>query len=149
MIKSIGLEQYKNYKIAELYNIFGVDWRYKLGLCEVPKVFNKPIITEFNNFNNDTKLKYIKIAKCIKQANHKENIKVWATGSRIHGCWKTDEEAELSAKKYNHLKPKYSDYDFITDAKVIPCLTHLDFRTHGYQTPNIQHKILIPVELYN
>ena len=144
-----NIEKHKNYTTAELYDMFGVDWQFKLGLKSIPKIFNKPIITNFEDFDEDTKIKYIEVAKCIKKENLNENIQVWATGSRIHGCWKTDEEAEQLAKEYNHTKPKYSDYDFITDAKVTPDLKHLNFKTHGYQTPNIQHKVLIPTELYN
>jgi hypothetical protein len=141
---STEIVKHKNYTPAELYNMFGVDWRFKLGLKSIPKIFNKPVISKFEDFDEDTKTKYIEVAKCIKQANPNESVQVWATGSRIHGCWRTDEEAEQLAKEYNHKRPKYSDYDFITDAKIIPDLKHLGFRVHEYQTPYIQHKVLVP-----
>lgn len=139
------LELHKNYTVSELYNIFGSDWANILQLGSIPKVFNKPIINTFNDFDEDTKQKYILVAKAIKEANPNTEINVWATGSRIDGSWKTKEEAEERAKEYNKPKPKYSDYDFITDAPVIPSLKHLDFPCHGYQTSFIRHKVLIPL----
>lgn len=142
------LELHKNYAVSELYNLFGSDWANILMLKSIPKVFNKPVINTFNDFDEDTKQKYILIAKTIKEANPNTEIDVWATGSRIDGSWKTKEEAEERAKEYNRLKPKYSDYDFITDAEVIPSLKHLGFPCHGYQTPSIRHKVLIPKESY-
>jgi formyltetrahydrofolate synthetase len=144
----MGLELHKTYKVSELYNIFGSDWANILKLKSIPKVFNKPVINTFNDFDEDTKQKYILIAKAIKEANGEIDINVWATGSRIDGSWKTTEEAEELAKKYNRIKPKYSDYDFITDAAIIPNLESLGFPCHGYQTPFIQHKVQIPKESY-
>lgn len=142
------LELHKNYTAPELFDMFGPDWANILQLSSIPKVFNKPVIDTFNDFDEDTKQKYILIAKAIKEANSNTEINVWATGSRIYGSWKTKEEAEEQAKKYNKLKPKYSDYDFITDAETVPSLKHLSFPCHGYQIPSIQLKILIPKESY-
>ena len=142
------LELHKTYKVSELYNMFGSDWANILNLDSIPKVFNKPIINTFDDFDEDTKQKYILIAKAIKEANSEIDINVWATGSRIDGSWKTRKEAEELAKEFNKLKPKYSDYDFITDAETIPCLKHLGFPCHGYQTPSIRHKVLISKESY-
>ena len=142
------LELHKTYTASELYNIYGYDWANILQLSSIPKVFNKPVINTFNDFDEDTKQKYILIAKAIKEANPNTEINVWAAGSRIYGSWKTKEEAEERAKKYNKSKPKYSDYDFITDAKVLPSLKHLGFPCHGYQITSIKLKVLIPKESY-
>ena len=142
------VELHKNYTVSELYNMFGSDWANILNLDSIPKVFNKPIINTFDDFDEDTKQKYILIAKTIKEANPNIKINVWATGSRIDGSWKTKEEAEERAKEYNRLKPKYSDYDFITDAAIIPNLKQLGFPCEGYKPPSFLKSVLIPKESY-
>lgn len=144
----MGIELHKNYSVSELYNMYGSDWANILKLKAIPKVFNKSVINSFKDFTESTKQKYILIAKTIKEANSNIEIDVWATGSRIDGSWKTKEESEEQAKEYNRPIPKYSDYDFITDAEIVPSLKHLGFPSHGYKTPQIRHKILIPKEVY-
>lgn len=112
------IENGKNYKPADLKKIFGENWRYKLGLINViyPQ---KPKISNFFEFDEETQSVYIKIYNILKEKNPDQNFDVWATGSRVKGYWRTKEEAEQIALKYNK-KIKYSDYDFCTNAKNIP-----------------------------
>lgn len=138
--------KHKNYSVVDLYKMFGPNWAYKLNLSNIPKFFNKPVIQTFDDFDTDTKQKYILIAKTIKDANPNKNINVWATGSRVDGSWKTKEEAENQAKEYNRKTPKYSDYDFITDAENIPNLQFLGFPCHGFFNKDVYiSKVLIPI----
>ena len=109
------MELYRDYTPSELKKLFGNDWSKKLGLLFPPKIINKPIINNFIEFDEYTKSIYIAIYNCVKEKNPNKDIKVWATGSRIKGYWRTKEEAEQLALDYN--KPiKYSDYDYRTDA---------------------------------
>lgn len=43
--------------------------------------------------------------------------KVYATGSCLRGYWRTIEEEDEMAKKYD-IKPKYSDFDFWLDRRI-------------------------------
>jgi hypothetical protein len=125
------LEKHKNYKLRELLAlppeyeeakqlINNFHSRYYL------KTINKPKIKNYEDFNEDSKLVYGSLAKKIKQLNpDQENLYVIASGSRVNGKWRSDEETENIAKEYNIKKPKYSDYDFITNAKNIPNLQKL------------------------
>ena len=142
-----GLDKRGGLKPSELFELYGPDWARKFNLLQLPKVFNKKIINNFYDFDEDTKAKYITIAKNIKLVNI-EDFDVWAIGSRIHGCWKTNEEAELLTQQYGLSKPKYSDYDFTTSAKNIPSFNHLDFHCHVTNNTEIKIKILIPREEY-
>jgi len=137
----------RGYRPSELFEIYGPDWARKLNLHLPPKNYNKKIITNFYDFDEDTKNKYILIAKELKRHNY-EDFDIWAVGSRIHGYWKTKEEAELLAQQYNLPRPKYSDYDFYTNAKIVPNLNYLDFHSHHIGNPAIKIKILIPREEY-
>lgn len=139
---------HQTYSAKKLQSIFGSRWLYAVGLEPIPKITNKIKISVFNEFDDDTKQKYILIAKTIKNANPKQLIDVWAIGSRINGSWKTDKEAEYLAKKHNKIKPKYSDYDFTTTAKTIPNLKHLPFDCDSHQTTTTSTGVLIPRNLY-
>lgn len=136
----------KNYSISELYNNLGPNWRYETGLYNVPKIFNKKKIKNFYDFDVDTKNNYILLAKLIKSIND-DNIDVWAIGSRVDGCWKTEEEAEFQAKKYNKKFIKYSDYDFTTNAKNLPNFKRLE-KHFDYCKYAEKNKVLIPRKEY-
>lgn len=117
---TINLEKNKIYTAKELKELFGDNWREKIGIRQIPKfLVPKPRINFFNEFDQDTKEIYVKIYNLIKQKNQNKNFNVWATGSRVKGEWKTKEESDEMALKYN-IKPKYSDYDYISDAKILP-----------------------------
>ena len=125
------LEKHKNYTLKELRElppeyteakelIANFNSRYAL------KTIRKPIINSFEDFDDNTKFIYKTIAIKIKEANtDQENLYVIASGSRVNGKWRSDEETEKICKDYNIKKPKYSDYDFITNAKNIPDLEKL------------------------
>lgn len=85
------------------------------------KKYNKPKITKFEEFDDQTKNIYLAIASELKKLNPDQNFKILATGSRVTGKWKKDDEADELATKFN-IKAKYSDYDFITNAINIPDL---------------------------
>lgn len=112
----------KNYNVRELKEMFGKEWAIQIGIRTYPKICNKPVIKRFDDFDNDTKSIYIQIYNLIKEKNQNQNFNVWATGSRINGTWRTPEESEELAKKYNQ-KIKYSDYDYISDANRLPTPT--------------------------
>jgi cobalamin biosynthesis Co2+ chelatase CbiK len=125
------LEKHKNYTLKELMDLppeyeeakeLINNFRARFYL----KTLNKPKINNYEDFDSSTKLIYTTIAKKIKELNsEQENLYVIASGSRVNGKWRTDEETEKICKEYNIKKPKYSDYDFITNAKNIPDLTKL------------------------
>ena len=75
----------------------------------------KPKITQFSDMDAETQNIYLQIKQHIQQLNPGKDVQVWASGSRVKGTWKTREESDAHAQKYN-VKPKYSDYDFLTDA---------------------------------
>ena len=96
----------------------------KQAAVEDAKKYNKPKITKFEEFDDQTKNIYLTIASELKKLNLDQNFKLIATGSRVTGKWKKDDEADELAAKFN-IKVKYSDYDFITDAINIPDLQQL------------------------
>jgi hypothetical protein len=120
----------KNYSIKELEELYLQNWRrYIPGAIYKPldlekylkdkKVDKKPI-KNFEDFDPETKKIYYQIKQIILEHNkHQTDIIVWATGSRIYGTWRTKEEEDIIAT-YNKKKPKYSDYDYCTNAKNIP-----------------------------
>ena len=114
------IEKNKRYTLKQLRDLLGDDWKDKLGIKDIPKfLIPKPRINSFDEFDDDTKRIYIGIYNLIKRKNPNQNFNVWATGSRVKGKWRTVEETDEIAFKYN-IKPKYSDYDYISDAKIIP-----------------------------
>jgi hypothetical protein len=110
----------KNYTEKELFDIYGPFWMKKLNLSKIPVIKNKKEVFNFQDFEEESKEVYIKIKAYIQQYNQNQKINLWATGSRVKGSWKTREEADQLAKDYNTKKIKYSDYDFLTDAKFLP-----------------------------
>lgn len=133
----------------ELRAIHGDNWRKLLGLSFRPVLRNKPVIKSFADFPPDTQQIYLKIASAIKLATNKP-FRLWATGSRIKGTWRTKEEEEKIAAD-NNIKIKYSDYDYTTTG-ALPTQQQLErvglsgVRLHGITgTPPPQH-IEIPVE---
>jgi hypothetical protein len=112
------IEQGKNYTPKELKELLGENW-YKEIFVTYPDSFRKPIINNFEEFDEKTKEIYIGIYNIIKEQNPNKEINVWASGSRVKGKWRTKEEEDEISKKYNK-RPKYSDYDYITDAPIIP-----------------------------
>lgn len=112
------IEKGKNYKPQDLEKIIGPDWLIKLGLASIPYP-EKPVINNYNEFDQETKNIYLKIYNLLKEKNPDQDFNVWASGSRVRGHWRTKEEANTLSIQYN-TKVKYSDYDFCTDAKNIP-----------------------------
>jgi len=110
----------KNYTEKELFDIYGPFWMEKLNLSKIPVIKNKKEVFNFQDFEEKSKEVYIKIKTYIAQYNQNQKINLWAIGSRVIGSWKTRAEAEQLAKDYNTKKIKYSDYDFLTDAKFLP-----------------------------
>lgn len=108
------IERGKNYTAAELKAMLGDDWQQKAGIFTMRVVQNKPVIHTFEDFDQDTKQIYATIKSMIHQKNPGKEIKVWASGSRVKGTWRTKEETEAGQIK------KYSDYDYCTDAQFIP-----------------------------
>jgi len=140
------VEKHKNYTAKELEELLGENWREQLGLNSIPKnIYSKPIIYSFNEFDKETKDIYSKIAQLIKLKNPNQNVKIWATGSRIKGNWRTIEETKEMKKIYGENMVKYSDYDISTDAKILP--TTQDFLNQlGVKVDHIggeSHKVLI------
>lgn len=145
----------KNYSISELTEIYGPLWAQHLGLYSVPKNKNKKEIFVFEDFDTITKSIYKKIFYYIFNKNSCKKINMWAVGSRVLGTWKTKEEAEELSKIYNLKKIKYSDYDFITDAELLPSnkeiqdyLYEYDLLVDGIKLsviPNAR-KVLIPFD---
>lgn len=125
------LEKFKNYTLKELLDLPPEYEEAKelIRNCYAQwylKTLNKPIIKNFQDFDNHAKHIYSSIAKAIKELNKdQENLYVIASGSRVNGKWRSDDETEEICKKYNIKKPKYSDYDFITNAKYMPDLIEL------------------------
>lgn len=115
------VEKYKNYTAKELKELLGENWRKQLGLNSTPKnIYPKPIIYSFDEFDKETKDIYFNIAQLIKSKNPNQNVKIWATGSRVKGNWRTIEETKKMKKIYGENMVKYSDYDISTDAKILP-----------------------------
>jgi hypothetical protein len=120
----------KNYTLAEIKKLYPNTWNKdvpgiiddRVHIDEYLK--NKPSpkkkILNLEDFDEETKNIYLQIKQIILDYNkNSTNIKVWATGSRIYGTWRTKEEEDIRSKFLNK-KPKYSDYDYCTDANRIP-----------------------------
>jgi hypothetical protein len=119
----------KNYTLRELIEMKDQSpeaqaFVNSLEAIKESKKYNKPKITKFEEFDDQTKNIYLTIASELKKLNSDQNFKLIATGSRVTGKWRKDDEADELAAKFN-IKVKYSDYDFITDAINIPDLTAL------------------------
>lgn len=110
------IKKHKTYNVKELKQLFGNNWQDAIGIFKAPPISPKPIINNFDEFDNETKLIYTHISNIIKEKNPTQQVQVWATGSRVKGTWKTKEEAEAILINYPNAKVKYSDYDYHTDA---------------------------------
>jgi hypothetical protein len=123
----------KNYSIKDLQGLFGekfieqipgriiIPWKELNEYLESQSIIKKPIL-HFDEFDEETKKIYKSIKKIVLSLNHNQkSIKVWATGSRIYGTWRTNEEEDIIAH-INNKKPKYSDYDYCTDARTVPSI---------------------------
>jgi hypothetical protein len=125
------LEKNKNYTFKELKDMENESIEVKNFLNQIEsakelKKKNKTEISKFEDFDQHARLIYLSIAQEIKKINlDQDDLYVIASGSRVNGKWKTEQESESIAKKYNLNKIKYSDYDFITNAKNIPNLIEL------------------------
>jgi hypothetical protein len=121
----------KNYSIKDLKDLYGEDYlKYVPGITLMPweelneylsskNIIKKPIL-QFEDFDDETKNIYTQIKQIVLSKNpNQDNISVWATGSRIYGTWRTKEEEDIICR-YNNKKPKYSDYDYCTDARNRP-----------------------------
>ncbi len=108
----------KNYTPRELEQIYGSNWRtiFKLDSIPMPQ---KPIINSFKEFDQETKNTYTQIYNYILELNYGQDFKVYATGSRVKGYWRTVEEAQQLSEQYGRYV-KASDYDFWTTALKIP-----------------------------
>jgi len=113
----------KAYSAKEVRKLIGEEaWINQISL---PFNFSeKPKANSFKELEEETKQIYLQIRAHLQALNPDQEVQVWATGSRIKGTWKTIEEAEQYAALYD-LKPKYSDYDFKTNAKVVEGLQEL------------------------
>jgi len=125
------LEKHKNYTMKELLALPPEYEEAKEFIRNAhanwySKTITKPIIKNYQDFGENTRLIYSTIAKKIKELNPDQiDLYVIASGSRVNGKWRSDEEAEEICKKYNLKKPKYSDYDFISNGKYMPNLIEL------------------------
>lgn len=143
------IEKHRNYTTNELKNLLGEDWKKQLGIDSAPiQLYPKPIINSFEDFDIETKQIYTNIYNFIKSKNLNKTFKVWATGSRVKGTWRTIEETDEMKAIYGENKVKYSDYDYITDAPNVPTaqqfLDHLGLKVDFAGGEG--HKILIEVE---
>jgi hypothetical protein len=116
------MELNKNYSLDEIKELAETDEEAKQFMnsfyagIELSKI-QKPIIESFDSFDENTKNIYLSIAKEIKDLNpNQEDLKVLATGSRVKGKWRSEEESNVIKEKYNLSKIKYSDYDIMTNA---------------------------------
>lgn len=114
------IEKNKNYTAKELQDLLGIDWREKLGIQSIPSnIYPKPIINDFSEFDEETKEIYSNIYNILKNKNPNQDIRVWATGSRVKGTWRTIAETDEMKALYGENRVKYSDYDIVTDAKTL------------------------------
>jgi hypothetical protein len=137
-------EKNKTYKVKELKKILSKEEFEKIFLPKTIKITPKPKIEKFEDFDENVKNIYLELKKHLIKLNPKQEISIWATGSRVKGTWKTKEESEKIAKDFNK-NPKYSDYDFITDAKIVKNISKLEknLNVKFDQLINSSDKVLI------
>ena len=106
--------------LTELKLHYGNTYTNKLTghLSNILFVSNKPVINSFSEFDPQTKNIYLQIYSVLS-AHNTEPFQVYATGSRVNGTWKTNQEVDEFAAAHGGIA-KYSDYDFVTTAKIIP-----------------------------
>jgi len=133
--------------VEEIKQKYGADFFQKIWQPTVISISEKPIINNFEEFDETTKNIYIKISQTIKSFNPNDTIvRVYATGSRVLGTWKNDEE--LLAHATANLLPEVPKpaYDFYTEASYIPSQEILSQFINGSTAVfnSAGHKILIP-----
>ena len=125
------IQKFKNYSFQELVELSSQSKESASLINHILyskkfKKITKPIIKTYQDFDENTRVVYSTIAQRIRELNPDQaDLYVIASGSRVNGKWRSDDETEEICKKYNIKKPKYSDYDFITDAINIPDLIQL------------------------
>lgn len=90
-----------------------------------PQLPLKKKITHFRQFPKDTADVYRKIYYSLKELNTKP-FELYAIGSRVKGTWQTEEEVDSNPMEG---VPKYSDYDYYTNAENIPTSEYLVEKT--------------------
>lgn len=132
----------KPYTPKQLKEMFGEDYFEKK--IKASAISPKPKIKHYEEFDEFTKEVYKKIYDEVIRCNRSyPQAKVYATGSRVSGMWKTPEESEKMAQDLS-IKPKYSDYDYWTDAPVKPMKNRLDDVT-GVKTDFVKGGILVQI----
>jgi hypothetical protein len=104
--------------IQEYRELHGSSYMHNLTSYLIAPVYNKPVINNFSEFDQETKKIYLQIY-AVLSAYNPEGFELYATGSRINGSWRTKEESEALSQKYN-IPISYSDYDFSVVAKNFP-----------------------------
>lgn len=132
----------KPYSVAEIKALLGDDYFIKQQKYRViPK---KPVISDFSELSEYDKNVYRTIRDEIVRCNrNRQHVKVYATGSRVTGTWKTKEEAEALAADTKQ-PVKYSDYDYWTDAPVKPNALRFQDIT-GEQVDCVHGTVLISI----
>ena len=125
------IQKFKNYSFQELVELSSQSKEsaslinHILYSKEFKKI-TKPIIKTYQDFDENTRVVYSTIAQRIRELNPDQpDLYVIASGSRVNGKWRSDEETEQICEKFNIKKIKYSDYDFISNCEFIPDLIQL------------------------
>ena len=125
------IQKFKNYSFQELVELSSQSKEsaslinHILYSKEFKKI-TKPIIKTYQDFDENTRVVYSTIAQRIRELNPDQpDLYVIASGSRVNGKWRSDEETEEICEKFNIKKIKYSDYDFISNCEFIPDLIQL------------------------
>ena len=125
------IQKFKNYSFQELVKLSSQSKESAMLINHILyskkfKQITKPIIKTYQDFDENTRVVYSTIAQRIKELNPDQpDLYVIASGSRVNGKWRSDEETEEICGKFNIKKIKYSDYDFISNAKYMPNLIAL------------------------
>ena len=125
------IQKFKNYSFQELVELSSQSKESASLINHILyskkfKKITKPIIKTYQDFDENTRVVYSTIAQRIRELNPDQpDLYVIASGSRVNGKWRSDEETEQICEKFNIKKIKYSDYDFISNCKFIPDLIQL------------------------
>jgi hypothetical protein len=107
--------------ISEIKQKYGDDFFDKVWKPSVPPVSQKPIINNFEEFDDEAKTIYRKIDSIIKAYNPANQLlRVYASGDRVKGTWRNDQEREDYTKAFllpETIKPNYGVF---TDAEFLP-----------------------------
>jgi hypothetical protein len=125
------IQKFKNYSFQELVELSSQSKESAMLINHILyskefKKITKPIIKTYQDFDENTRVVYSKIAQSIRELNpNQPDLYVVASGSRVNGKWRSDEETEQICENFNIKKIKYSDYDFISNCEFIPDLIQL------------------------